>query len=223
MKAYVVTTGAIFALLTLAHLARILAEGSHLATDPFFVLVTLDLCGNVPLGLARVQALCTDVTARRLAFLGVLLGVGFGIWNLLSSLLDPLAEDTIPALLMFYGPMFASWSAIAFFAARRTGRVADGIKAGAIVAFVTFLVFDVMVILRVNIFLHDLTGRLDWQNLMLRFHASGSESLRTFINYHYVTGAPFKIFVATVIGAVTGAIGGVLARADLKVGTTSVA
>ncbi len=25
---------------------------------------------------------------------GLLLGVGFGIWNLLSSLLDPLAEDT---------------------------------------------------------------------------------------------------------------------------------
>lgn len=41
MKAYVITTGAIFGLLTLAHVWRILAENRQLATDPFFVLVTL--------------------------------------------------------------------------------------------------------------------------------------------------------------------------------------
>jgi hypothetical protein len=41
MKAYVITTGAIFGLLTVAHLWRIAAEGSHLATDPFFLLATL--------------------------------------------------------------------------------------------------------------------------------------------------------------------------------------
>ena len=137
-------------------------------------------------------------------------GHGFGIWNLLSSLLDPLAEDTIPALLMFYGPMFAIWGVTAFAASRTTGRVVDGIKAGAMVAFVTFVVFDLLVILRVNLFLDTLTERLDWQNLMMRFQASRSESLRTFINYHYVTQAPFKILVATTIGAVTGVIGGLL-------------
>lgn len=41
MKVYVVTTGAIFGLLTLAHVWRMVEEGSHVATDPFFVLVTL--------------------------------------------------------------------------------------------------------------------------------------------------------------------------------------
>jgi hypothetical protein len=41
MKAYVMTTGAVFGLIALAHLLRILAEGPHLATDPFFVLLTL--------------------------------------------------------------------------------------------------------------------------------------------------------------------------------------
>ena len=104
--------------------------------------------------------------------------------------------------------MFTTWGVTAFVAARKTGRVVDGIKAGAIVAFVTFLVFDMMVILRVNIFLDALTGRLDWQNLMLRFQASGFESFRAFVNYHYVTQSPFKIFVATVFGAVMGIIGG---------------
>jgi hypothetical protein len=147
---------------------------------------------------------------RRNVRLGVLLGIGFGIWNLLSSLLHPFAEDTIPALFMFYGPMFAAWGTVGFSVSRRTGRWVEGTKAAALVAFVTFVVFDLMVILRVNLFLKSLTDRLDWQNLMQRFRASGSESLRSYINYHYVTGAPFKILVATGIGAVSGVIGGFL-------------
>ena len=40
MKAYVITTGVVFALLTLAHILRIIAEGPHLAKDPFYVLIT---------------------------------------------------------------------------------------------------------------------------------------------------------------------------------------
>jgi hypothetical protein len=41
MKAYVMTTGAIFGLLTLAHLWRVIEEGRHLATDPWYVLITV--------------------------------------------------------------------------------------------------------------------------------------------------------------------------------------
>jgi hypothetical protein len=41
MKAYVMTTGAVFGLLTLVHLWRIMVEGLHLATEPFYVLITL--------------------------------------------------------------------------------------------------------------------------------------------------------------------------------------
>jgi len=40
MKAYVMTTGAVFGLITLAHVLRVVAEGPRLATDPFFVLLT---------------------------------------------------------------------------------------------------------------------------------------------------------------------------------------
>jgi len=39
MKAYLVTTGALFALLAVAHLARTIAEWPRLATDPWFILV----------------------------------------------------------------------------------------------------------------------------------------------------------------------------------------
>jgi hypothetical protein len=44
-----------------------------------------------------------------------------------------------------------------------------------------------------------------------RFHASGANSLRSFVNYDFVTGMPFKVLVASAIGAVTGSVGGLVA------------
>jgi hypothetical protein len=41
MKAYVMTTGVLLGLLTLVHLWRAWEEGPRLATDPWFVLITL--------------------------------------------------------------------------------------------------------------------------------------------------------------------------------------
>ena len=40
MKAYVFTTGALFALLVVAHVWRAIEEGPHLATDPAFIIIT---------------------------------------------------------------------------------------------------------------------------------------------------------------------------------------
>jgi hypothetical protein len=40
MKAYIATTGAIFGLLTVAHIWRIVEEGSHVA-NAAFILITL--------------------------------------------------------------------------------------------------------------------------------------------------------------------------------------
>lgn len=41
MKAYLITTGALFGLLTIAHIVRIIAENPRLATDPFYILITV--------------------------------------------------------------------------------------------------------------------------------------------------------------------------------------
>jgi len=41
MKAYVITTGVIFVLMTLVHLWRIALEGFQLAKDPHFILFTI--------------------------------------------------------------------------------------------------------------------------------------------------------------------------------------
>ncbi|MFN8177793.1 MAG: hypothetical protein U0167_07695 [bacterium] len=41
MKAYVMTTGAVFGLLTVVHLGRVVEEGRGLAAQPWFVLITV--------------------------------------------------------------------------------------------------------------------------------------------------------------------------------------
>lgn len=41
MKVYLITTGTVFGLITLAHLLRIIAENHRLATEPWFVMLTI--------------------------------------------------------------------------------------------------------------------------------------------------------------------------------------
>ena len=45
MRAYVMTTGAVFGLITLAHILRVIAEGPRLLTEPLWVLLTLATAG----------------------------------------------------------------------------------------------------------------------------------------------------------------------------------
>ena len=41
VKAYVMTTGVVFGLITLAHIWRVIEEGMHLAETPWYILITL--------------------------------------------------------------------------------------------------------------------------------------------------------------------------------------
>ncbi len=45
MKSYLLTTGTIFGLITIAHVWRVIEEGVHLARDPWFVLLTIVSAG----------------------------------------------------------------------------------------------------------------------------------------------------------------------------------
>jgi hypothetical protein len=147
---------------------------------------------------------------------GLGLGAVFGTWNVIAARLSPLADDSAAALLMFYGPMFIAWGLVGFVATRRTTRLSSGVKAGAAVAFVTFVVFTAAVIIRVNLTLDTVGHRPDWQNLVARFRENGSQSPRAYVNYVYLTGAPFKILVASAIGSSVGFVGGCCALAAGK-------
>jgi len=144
--------------------------------------------------------------------IGVFVGLAFGSANLLVTWLDPLADDTPGALILFYGPMFFIWAVASFRAAQRSGRLLSGLTTGAIAALATFFVYDSLIFLRVNLFLAELAGRADWQYMMSRFRASGVESLRLFVNVDYVEGIPLKLAVSCVIGLMMGGAGGIVGK-----------
>jgi hypothetical protein len=149
---------------------------------------------------------------QRPLLLGFIVGLVFGCVNLVLTWVEPLEDDTPAALLRFYGPMFLVWAVASFRAARRSGRVLSGVTTGLIVAFGTFVVFDLLILLRINLFLKELTGRADWQNLMIRFSVSGFDSLRLFVNMDYIEGAPLKLAVSCAIGLMMGAVGGLFGQ-----------
>jgi hypothetical protein len=41
VRAYLISTGVLFALVAVAHVWRVIAESSELATDPWFILLTV--------------------------------------------------------------------------------------------------------------------------------------------------------------------------------------
>lgn len=57
MKAYVLATGVIFGLLTVAHVWRMIVETSRVATEPWYLLITLLALG---LGLWAAWLLSAD-------------------------------------------------------------------------------------------------------------------------------------------------------------------
>ena len=45
MKAYVMTTGAVFGLIVVAHIWRVVEEGPALAKDPLYIILTIAAAG----------------------------------------------------------------------------------------------------------------------------------------------------------------------------------
>ena len=149
---------------------------------------------------------------RNSLLFGLVIGLVFGLVDLLLTWLRPLEADTRWVLLRFYGPMFLLWILISFRAARESGRLSSGVVAGIAVAFGTFCVFVLLNFVRVNLLFDQLTSSPDWQNMMMRFRTSGSESPRLFVNVDYLEGTPFKIGFFATLGGVLGILGGALGK-----------
>ena len=144
--------------------------------------------------------------------IGVALGAVFGAWALVSTALDPLADDSVPAVALFYGPMFMTWAIAGFRAYRRDGRLTSALRSGALVAFATFVIFHVAQFIRINLFLDAIAARLDWTYLVSSYQTSGFGSLRAYANYFYLNEAPFKTLTFSLLGAAFGSVGGVAAH-----------
>ena len=146
--------------------------------------------------------------AKPFVLVGCVLGFALGCWNLIAFWLNPL-DDSVAGMLIVYAPMFISWGVAGFVAARRTGRLAEAVKAGTVIAFSTFAIFWIANIVRVNLFLDVLREWPGWQQTVVaRYRQSGVESFRAFTNYEYLKDAPLKMAVPTAIGAMLASIGG---------------
>jgi len=141
---------------------------------------------------------------------GLLLGIAFGTFQLLSTAVEPLADDTPRAMLGLLGTLLMFWIAIGVAAGRPTRRFRDAIVAGVLAGVVTMAVILVTSIVRVNVFLDEIQHRDDWVNLVARFEASGLQSLRSYANWEYVRGIPFGLALGALVGGLCGTVAGVI-------------
>jgi hypothetical protein len=65
MKAYLITTGAIFGMITLAHIWRIVVESSLLAREPWFMALTLLSAAMFIWAMLLLRRVPKSVTADR--------------------------------------------------------------------------------------------------------------------------------------------------------------
>jgi hypothetical protein len=142
---------------------------------------------------------------------GLVLGTVLGGWILVNTAVAPLAEDTGFAVAFMFGLVFLALAVPGFAARRRGGHFADALEAGAVAGAITFALFLLFGILRVNLFLDTIRGRSDWQNLVADYARSDFASLRGYANYVYAKGILAFPLIGVVAGAVSGSLGGVVA------------
>jgi hypothetical protein len=142
---------------------------------------------------------------------GVVLGTALGAWILVNTALAPLAEDTGFAVAAMFGLVFLALAVPGFAVRRRGGHVVDALEAGATAGAITFALFLLFGILRVNLFLDTIRSRSDWQNLVADYARSDFQSLRAYANFVYAKGIILFPIAGVAAGAISGSVGGVLA------------
>ena len=133
-------------------------------------------------------------------------------WTLFSTATEPLAPDSGAGDLLWISPLLIVPIVVGFMATRRSGRIADAVRAGLLAMCVSMLIGQIETLLRVNMFLNVIQYRDDWQNLVARFHASGFSTLRAYANYEYLHDAYLVWGVGGAIGTGLSVLGGATAR-----------
>jgi hypothetical protein len=141
--------------------------------------------------------------------LGLAFGSMLGVWNLIDTAYEPLADDSAGTMLVFAAVLLAVWALVAFLAGHRRRSFRDAVVAGVLVGAATLVMFNLANYIRVNVFLDTIQHREDWRNLMARYRESDFHSLRAYVNYDYVWGT----FVVTSLGAAAGCVSGVIGGA----------
>jgi hypothetical protein len=133
--------------------------------------------------------------------------------NVVAALFHPLAfngpvEYILVLLLLFLSPVVPG-----FVSRRGGGKIMDSIIAGMIASFLIFSVTAIAGDLRMNIVLAIIRKRANWEQVLLAF--AGSHPVVAYANHYYASEVPARILIGMAAGALTGAIGGLIARISL--------
>jgi len=145
---------------------------------------------------------------------GVVLGLAFGGWILVDTAIDPLGDDTVAAVGGMFGLLVLLLGVPGFMAGRRGARWVDAVMAGLVAGTVTMTLFNLLGIIRVNLFLDVIRQRSDWEAMIQGFKGSGYESLRAYANAVYFR----QLLVLPVVGALSGAVTATISYALARVG-----
>lgn len=144
---------------------------------------------------------------------GVLLGILLGAANIVSTIVAPLADDDPPAIIAMALSILGLWTVVGFAAERRRFRFRDAVRGGMAAAFLSTAIFSAASLARKMLFLDVIQHRSDWVGLLLRFQASGSHDLRSFVLNEHLQGLLGGILFSLAAGALCGAIGGAISAA----------
>jgi hypothetical protein len=144
---------------------------------------------------------------------GLLLGITLGSLNLVSAAVAPLAEDTPPQMMAIAVSVLSAWTLIGFAAERRRFRLGDSVSAGISAAVLSTGITSAANLTRKVLFLDVIQHRSDWQGLLLRFEASGSADLKSFVVAEHLHGLIGGLIFSAAVGAICGAIGGAISCA----------
>jgi hypothetical protein len=148
--------------------------------------------------------------------MGVAIGLAAGGLIIVSTIFDPLADDTAFGVLGAVAAIAFLFAVAGFSSRRRGGTLLDALKAGAAAGAIAFTLIHLAAIVRVNLFLDTIRHRADWQNLVAEFERSGSRNLRAFANDVYLRQILLIPAIGTALGMIGGVLGGLAAGEDCR-------
>ncbi len=114
-------------------------------------------------------------------------------------------------ILAVYLATFVYYAAAGVFSVRKSNRIRDGVRVGAITAVIGMGLILAVFALMNNIFLETVSQQVD-KIRGFQLHHSQYSSMRAYINWGMLGGAVFGLPVFGLIGAACGGLGGILAK-----------
>ena len=118
-------------------------------------------------------------------------------------------DDAGPLIIRVYLCFFLYFAAAGFLAARKSHRLGDGFRVGALTALVGVGLIMAAFMLVDNLYLETVSQQVD---KIWGFAHSNYASMRQYINWSLLNGVVFVLPVLTLLGGLLGGVGGLCAR-----------